>query len=131
VQYISRFSRDDFPPVWDPPPRIGYGEETPPPLEVLSVAERNQSPDWVRAFYIEKLSQNPRRAFEIAIQGFREVDTSTFDRVLSMFEKYVPPESLDHLQVWDLEYLLNEKQLTVDLRARLKAYLDKAEKRAD
>ncbi|HEX2473644.1 MAG TPA: hypothetical protein VHK01_02795, partial [Lacipirellulaceae bacterium] len=93
VKYISRFSREDFPPVWDPPPRVGYGEETPSPLEVLSVAERHQSPEWVRAFYIEKLSQNPHRAFQIAFRHDGEVDTSAFDRVLSAFEKYVPPES--------------------------------------
>jgi hypothetical protein len=51
--------------------------------------------------------------------------------VLSAFEKYVPPKSLDRTQVWDLEYLLNQKQLNVDLRARLKAYLDRAENRGN
>ncbi len=131
IQYISRFPREDFPAVWDPPPRVGYGEELPSPLDVLREAELNQSPAWLRELYVEKLSQNPRRAFDNAFRDDGEFESSEFDRVLSAFEKYVPPKSLDRTQVWDLEYLLNQKQLNVDLRARLKAYLDRAENRGN
>ncbi len=128
VQYISRFPREDFPPVWDPPPRIGYGEEMPPPLDVLREAERNQSPEWLRALYVEKLSQNPRRAFESAFLDGGDVNSVEFERVLSVFETYVPAE---RAQVWDLEILWGDERLDPELRARLKAYLDKAENRAE
>jgi hypothetical protein len=132
VQYISRFSREGFPPVWDPPPRVGYGEEMPSPLDVLSETERRQSPAWLRALYVDKLSQNPRRAFENAFRADGEVDSSEFDRVLSVFEKNIPAESLDRMQVWDLEEVLQrDGRLDQGLRERLRAYLDEAENVTD
>jgi hypothetical protein len=47
----------DFPPQWEPPPRLGYGERVPPFWDVLViVADRPPAP-WVRELYIDKLNQ--------------------------------------------------------------------------
>jgi hypothetical protein len=131
VQYMSALSRDEFPPIWDPPPRTGYGEKSPSAMQVLTAAEQNNAPQWVRNLYIDKLSQNPGRALGNVIPADVDGDTSEFERVLSVFEKYVPAESLDLLQLWDLQSLADNGRLNDDLRDRLKAYLAKAENRAD
>lgn len=53
---MSRHERGDFPPHWDPPPRLGYGESNPPLLEVLLQLERPGVAVWVRAIFHEKLA---------------------------------------------------------------------------
>lgn len=55
MAYMSRFERSAFPPVWDPPPRLAYGERTPeiPAIQNALVAGAATSP-WVRTLYMEK-----------------------------------------------------------------------------
>jgi hypothetical protein len=50
-------SRSDFPPSWDPPPRIGYGETTPRLIEVMEVLVDRQEAPWVRTVYAEKFDR--------------------------------------------------------------------------
>ena len=52
---MSAHSQRDFPPHWDPPPRVGYGEKSPDLLDVLETLEREPCADWVRDAYFEKL----------------------------------------------------------------------------
>jgi hypothetical protein len=52
---MSSHSRSDFPPHWDPPPRIGYGEKSPDLLDVLETLELEPADDWVREVYFAKL----------------------------------------------------------------------------
>jgi hypothetical protein len=56
VETMSAHAPDDFPPHWDPPPRLAYGQANPPPLEVLEAAGVYGS-DWVRQLYLEKVQQ--------------------------------------------------------------------------
>ncbi len=46
--------RDDFPPHWDPPPRIGYADQRPPLLDIAELIDE-KSENWVRGAYAEKL----------------------------------------------------------------------------
>jgi hypothetical protein len=55
VRYMSAHNPSEFPPHWDPPPRIGYGERVPNLVDVLLVCESADARDWVRAAYREKL----------------------------------------------------------------------------
>lgn len=55
---MSRHEREDFPPQWDPPPRIGWDEEEIP--TVINVVEQILAMDaapWVRAVYLDKLER--------------------------------------------------------------------------
>ena len=54
LRYMSRFERKDFPPIWDPPPRLGYREESPELDDVYQAFERVPCKDWVVAMYAEK-----------------------------------------------------------------------------
>lgn len=54
---MSGHSQEEFPPLWDPPPRLAYGEDRPELLGVLEmIAERGAAP-WVREAYVEKLDR--------------------------------------------------------------------------
>jgi hypothetical protein len=53
---LAAHDRSEFPPHWDPPPRIGYGEDEPRPEDVLTQALKLQSPLWVIEIYLTKLA---------------------------------------------------------------------------
>ncbi|MBC7771501.1 MAG: hypothetical protein H7210_03285 [Pyrinomonadaceae bacterium] len=54
---MSSISREAFPPIWDPPPRIGYGEQS-PTLETVAAAimAEPQAP-WVVSLFLDKSKQ--------------------------------------------------------------------------
>lgn len=55
IQYMSDRKQSDFPPHWDPPPRIGYGERSPDLVDVLLLCEADSTSEWVREAYRDKL----------------------------------------------------------------------------
>jgi hypothetical protein len=54
LEYLSRFDREDLPPIWDPAPRLGYGEESPDDGAIRIALEGTEVAPWVRAMYLEK-----------------------------------------------------------------------------
>lgn len=55
---MSQHDQSDYPPSWDPPPRIGWSEpEVPDVLEVMQYILRNETAPWVRAVYIDKFDR--------------------------------------------------------------------------
>jgi hypothetical protein len=63
IEVMSRHRRSDFPPHWDPPPRIGYRERTPPMIDVLEALAQTDAPDWVRATFIDKILLQSQSGF--------------------------------------------------------------------
>lgn len=55
LTYMSQRLPTDFPPHWDPPPRLGYGEATPDIFDVLKTAKQNETAPWVRTLFIDKV----------------------------------------------------------------------------
>ncbi len=47
----------DYPPQWEPPPRVGYGESTPPLLDVLETMAHTPAADWVREAYLSSFER--------------------------------------------------------------------------
>ncbi len=56
ASFVKNYKQNDFPPHWDPPPRVGYGHRNPPPLEVAQAVVMDCSEDsyWLVGAYIEK-----------------------------------------------------------------------------
>jgi hypothetical protein len=55
LEYMAKFERHDFPPHWDPPPRLGYAEQSPRFLDVIAaITERSEQPNWVVEEYLRK-----------------------------------------------------------------------------
>ncbi len=55
LAYMSEREIDDFPPHWDPPPRIGYGEAEPDIFDVLKIINRDNPVSWVRTKFVQKI----------------------------------------------------------------------------
>lgn len=55
LAYMSRFEIDDFPPQWEPPPKLGYGEERPWLGEIREAMWAQRPAPWVGDLYLEKL----------------------------------------------------------------------------
>jgi hypothetical protein len=57
---MSAHERGDFPPHWDPPPRIAYREESPDIIEVQEHVDVLPVKAWVREIYAEKFGNSLR-----------------------------------------------------------------------
>jgi hypothetical protein len=58
VALMARHRREDFPPHWDPPPRLSSGlarELAPEVLDILEHLETIDAPEWVWAAYVGKM----------------------------------------------------------------------------
>jgi hypothetical protein len=66
LDVMSAHPASAFPPHWDPPPRVGYGEESPHVLDVMDVLAARDPAPGVRAAYVGKLRQylGPDYAFD-------------------------------------------------------------------
>ena len=54
---MSTRQRSDFPPQWEPPPRVGYGEQTPELLDVLEAMTKTPTAGWVRQAYLSSFER--------------------------------------------------------------------------
>jgi hypothetical protein len=123
VQYAADHSRNDFPPVWDAPPRLGYDEDTPRVIDVIAAIDRHPTPPWFRDIYVEKLSQDPRGTFWHAAPTEHDPDPTDFHRILDAFQKYVPAKSLDYDQRVELELITEDDRIDLTARNALRNYL--------
>ena len=93
---------DEFPPHWDPPPRLGYHESTPRIMDLVEIV--NDGPDdWVRHVYLEKFQ---RQFFDKHFWNspLREMQDDERLKVLNVFESLLDdgktlsdPESVYYL----------------------------------
>ncbi len=58
---MSEHERGDFPPHWEPPPRLGYPSPAPPILEVIDSLTQKPQATWVEAIYLDKLERGQDR----------------------------------------------------------------------
>ena len=80
---MSAHSSSDFPPGWDPPPRVGYGETSPDLRDVLNHLVDREDARWVRVTYLEKLVHSVNQyqgvtkaqaeEFSVAVQILRQM----------------------------------------------------------
>jgi hypothetical protein len=123
IEYVAKLSRDDFPPVWDPPPRLGYGERSPPILPIIEAIDRHRAAAWFRDLYVRKLSQEPQRLLWDAAPHQQHPDQEELRRAIDAIEKHIPAKSLDSELRWEIEYFADESQIDTGSRKRLREYL--------
>jgi hypothetical protein len=78
----------DFPPHWEPPPRVGYGEESPPLLDVIEAIVRTPAADWVRQAYLSSFERRFLRGHDDAI------DPQAWSRAMRLFDLLPEGKSL-------------------------------------
>jgi hypothetical protein len=54
---MSAHAPEDFPPQWQPPPKLAYREATPSLLDILEEMVRHPPAPWVHTLYVERLDQ--------------------------------------------------------------------------
>jgi hypothetical protein len=73
LEVMSAHAQSDFPPHWDPPPRVGYGEKSPHILGVMDVLLTCDSAPWVRASYVGKLRRYIGTGYEFYVYASDEL----------------------------------------------------------
>jgi len=79
---MSRHQPGDYPPHWEPPPRLGYGERAPDLTAVRDAMIRDWPADWVATLYLDKI----RRKVWQAIAFLYPRDES-WGQIASRFEE--------------------------------------------
>ena len=54
---MSTHQQSDFPPQWEPPPRVGCGEDKPALLDVMEAMTETPTADWVRQAYLSSFER--------------------------------------------------------------------------
>ena len=58
IASLSRLRRTDFPPHWDPPPHVGYGEHNPPFFDLLELLAAPGIDAEIRALFLQKVTDD-------------------------------------------------------------------------
>ncbi len=85
ISLMAEYEPSDFPSHWDPPPRVGYGERTPPLIDVLEAVSRDTTPSWITAIYVDKLTRQSYHYGPLSVLHY--LDGDELDRYLSVLEK--------------------------------------------
>jgi hypothetical protein len=113
---LSRHTRDDFPPYWEPPPRIAYEEKDPDILELVLLAHEQDSADWVRQLFLEKFELRLRRASNIyKPQIIRRLSSDQLNRYLELLEsqKFQPEFLALQVEMFQAEIERNQERTEV------------------
>ncbi len=93
---------EEFPPHWDPPPRLGYHERTPPIIDLVEIVAEGPD-DWVRHVYLDKF-QRQLASDNFWMSSLRDMEDNERLKVLSTVElmldnelSLTDPESLKNL----------------------------------
>jgi hypothetical protein len=86
---MSAHMPSDYPPQWEPPPRVGNGEHTPSVIDVMEIVVEKQPAPWVREIYIEKLDR-----FLDVYSGMYDRESVEPGRLLQLLQKLTEGKSL-------------------------------------
>lgn len=81
----AEMPQDRFPPHWDPPPRIGYGEKNPDPLDVLAGLLEADERNWLVELYVDKF-ENRLGLWPFMLRD-SEVPDEQVEKLVSVLEK--------------------------------------------
>jgi hypothetical protein len=121
LQLMSKHTRENFPPHWDPPPRIAYLRPRPDITTVLEQVTTTTVAPWVLDSYAEKYAN--------WLSGdsyfyWRELNSSEFERQLAIIEKLPNQRSILEYNQDALRYELDK--VSEPLKTRLERILSEA-----
>lgn len=122
---MSAHERDDFPPHWDPPPRIGYREFTPDIVELQTQLQVIRVKPWVRELFDQKFG-NSLRGETSGMGVWFDLSTEEVERRISAIERMPTRQELVRDYADGLEMRLKENNLPVDLQQRIAKLLQEA-----
>ena len=135
IKYMSQREQGDFPPHWDPPPRLGRGEQNPPLIDVFlySATQPDVAP-WVRDTFREKLflqTGSSAGFYGLSAVRLEPMDDTQLEQyvVLLETESYGQQMALYHqpearMLLEGQSFTSDSIELTADRRALLQKILD-------
>jgi hypothetical protein len=129
LDVMSAHAQSDFPPHWDPPPRIGYGEQSPHVLDVLELLLARDRAPWVQALYVDKLRRYIGKEWVFFFDGPRRgTELARMVRILQQVPEG-PDIAAEHAEGVKTQ-LSYDRDLSAEDREHLNALLKLAEKPA-
>lgn len=101
---MTGHERGDFPPHWDPPPRVGYREERPDITDVVEHFDVLPVKAWVRQIYVEKFSNWLRGESESGV--WQSLDAKQAERRLAIIERLPEKNELVRNHEYELRVML-------------------------
>jgi hypothetical protein len=93
IVFMSQFEQTQFPPHWDPPPRIGYGEKQSNLVEILESLNTIHARPWLLELYREKHRYTfPIQFMNIGFWNFSS--DQEYDQYLRQLELLPPDDKL-------------------------------------
>lgn len=127
LETMSAHEPGDFPPHWDPPPRLAYREQRPDITEVQEHLDVLPVKPWVREIYVEKFG-NWLRGESSETGIWWELSAEGVERRIALIERMPERAELirDHAEA--LEFLIDKEfgKLPPELQSRIRRLLDEA-----
>jgi hypothetical protein len=119
LELMSAHERSDFPPHWDPPPRLGYRESTPDIMDVMAYIDVVSAKDWVRSAYAKKFSNSLRGESEPGV--WWELKPQEIERRIAIIEQLPEKDQLIEEHGYALEMAMD--QASSPLKERIEKLL--------
>jgi hypothetical protein len=133
LDVMSKHRLDEFPPHWDPPPRIAYAGSAPPLLDVMEQVVAAPPADWVREVYVSKLKDRFGDSWGDALRMYWEsASRAEQERFAAVMEAL--PEAREILMPADAEHTgipLYDGDEPTDLVQRLQRIVEEDEADAE
>jgi hypothetical protein len=123
LEVMSAHDRGDFPPHWDPPPRIGYREKTPDIIEVAAQLDVTPLNGWVRQVYADKF-QNSLRGEEEGPGIWWELSPDQVKQRIEIIERMPNKAELIQENVHGLENIA--RSMPSPLKERIRKLVEEA-----
>ena len=119
---MSAHQRGDFPPHWDPPPRLAYREHKPDIVELQVRLQDLRVKPWVRELYDAKFG-NSLRGESSDMGVWWELPPQEIARRIAVLERLPDREAVLRDQADGLRIRAEEGDLPADLEQRIAALL--------
>ncbi len=124
LDLLSAHEPREFPPGWEPPPRIGYITEKPHILDVMEVVVSREVAPWVRAEFVEKLRRYLGDGLAFAYTPVREPELG---RVVGLLQRLPEGPEIAYQHQGSIKSRLDYERVPAEERANLQAFLKLAE----
>lgn len=121
LRTMSTAGRDAFPPHWDPPPRMGYGEREPSFLSIAQAIARTTPDSWVRRLFASKVMHH----FSLVPEGDKYawwgISDKQLDERIALLETFSEGREVIAGQWPSLKERVDRENADPDLRRRVLA----------
>lgn len=123
---MSAHEPGDFPPHWDPPPRVAYRERTPDITDVQEHLDVLAVKPWVRAIYVDKFGNWLRGEYEEE-GAWVELSAEEVARRIALIERMPERVQLVREHEYSLSRLADGySELPAEMKSRVRVLLEEA-----